>query len=65
MHNEAMYLGGKIFANGSYKKEITHRLTGAWIVVRKLDMLWKKTPIPVKWKLRVFEAVVISKGIYC
>ena len=42
MKTEATYLGGKIFANGSYKKEIRHRATNTWITVRKLDLLWKK-----------------------
>ena len=42
MKTEATYLGGKIFANGSYKTIIRHRITNTWITIRKLDMLWKK-----------------------
>ena len=41
MKTKATYLGGEIFANGSYKKN-RHRITNTWITVRKLDMPWKK-----------------------
>ena len=61
---EATYLGGKIFADGSYKKEIRHRITNTWVTVRKLDLLWKKAPVSLKWKLRVFDTVIISKLLY-
>ena len=61
---EAAYLGGKIFADGSYKKESRHRITNTWIAVIKLDLLWKKAPVSLKWKLRVFDAVIISKLLY-
>lgn len=61
---EATYLGGNILADGSYKKEIRHRITNTWITVWKLDLLWKKAPVSLKWKLRVFGAVIISKLLY-
>ena len=61
---EATYLGGKIFADGSYKKEIGHRITNTWVTVRKLDLLWEKAPVSLKWKLRVFDAVIISKLLH-
>ena len=61
---EATYLGGKIFADGSYKQEIRHRITNTWVTVRKLDLLWKKAPVSLEWKLRVFDAVIISKLLY-
>jgi hypothetical protein len=64
MHNEANYLGGKITANGSYKKEISHRISMTWLTVKKLDLLWKHEPIPIKWKIRVFDAVIVNKLIY-
>ena len=64
MNNEAIYLGGKIFANGSYRKEIRHRITNTWITVRKLDIRWKKAPVSLKWKLRVYGSVIISKLLH-
>ena len=42
MEPHAMYLGGKISANGDYKGEIKNRIAQTWPVVRKLDLLWKK-----------------------
>ena len=64
MTNEAIYLGGKSFANGSYRKEIKHRMTNTWITVRKLGILWMKAPVSLNWKLRVYDAVMISKLLY-
>ena len=61
---EATYLGGQIFADGSYKKEVRHGITNTWVTVRKLDLLRKKTPVSLKWKLRVFDADIISKLLY-
>ena len=42
MEQEALYLGGKTFSNGSYKKELSHRISNTWHTVQKLDLLWKK-----------------------
>ena len=61
---EGHLLRWKIFANGSYKKEIGHRITNTWITVRKLDLLLKKAPVSLKWKLRVFGAAIVSKLLY-
>ena len=64
MKNEAIYLGGKIFANGDYRKETRHRITNTWFTIRKLDALWKKAPVSLKWKLRVYDAAIVSKLLY-
>ena len=64
MEQEALYLGGKAFSNGSYKKEISHRISNTWHTVQKLDLLWKKAPVSMKWKTRVFDAVIVSKLLY-
>ena len=64
MTNETLYLGRNIFANGSYRKEIWPRITNTWITVRKLGVLWKKALVSLKWKLRVYDAVIISKLLY-
>ena len=42
MEQEAIYLGGQIFSNGSYKREISHRISNTWHTVQKLDLLWKR-----------------------
>ena len=41
MHTGTIYLGGNIFASGSYNKYINHRIANTWVTVRKLDLLWK------------------------
>ena len=64
MKSETIYLGGKIFANGGYRKEVRHRITNTWFTARKFDVLWKKAPVPLKWKLRVYDAIIISKVLY-
>ena len=40
MEQEAIYLGGETFSNGSYKKEISHSISNTWHTVQKLDLLW-------------------------
>ena len=58
MEQEALYLGGEIFSNGSYKKEISHRISNTWHTVHKLDLLWKKAPVSMKWKIIVFDVLL-------
>ena len=53
-----------IFKNGSYKREISHRISNTWHTVQKLDLLWKKAPVSMKWKIRVFDAGIVSKLFY-
>ena len=31
----------------------------------KLDLFWRKAPVTLKWKLRVLDAVIHSKVLYC
>ena len=30
----------------------------------KLDLVWRKTPVTLKWELRVLDAVIHSKVLY-
>ena len=64
MEQEAIYLGGKIFSNGSYKKDNSHRISNTWHAIQKLDLLWKKAPVSMKLKIIVFDAVIVSKLVY-
>ena len=62
MEQETIYLGGKHFSNvQSYRKESSYSISNTWHTVQKLDLLWKKAPVSMKWKLRVYDAVIVSK----
>ena len=63
-HADAIYLGGKITANANYKKDISHRIAITWTTLKRLNLLWRKAPVSLKWKLRVFDAVITAKLIY-
>ena len=64
MEQEAIYLGGKTFSNGSYKRKVSHRISNTWHTVQKLDPLWKKAPVSMKWKIIVFDAAIVPKLLY-
>ena len=64
MEQEAISLGGNIFSNGSYKKEISHIISNTWHTVQKLDLLLKKAPVSMTWKVQIFDAAIVSKLFY-
>ena len=41
MEQDAVYLRGRISANGSYK-EIANSIANTWLMARKPDLLWKR-----------------------
>ena len=61
---QATYLGGLITAKGGHKQELHNRLTSTWGVAKKLDLLWRKAPVSLKWKLRIYNAVITSRALY-
>jgi hypothetical protein len=64
LSDDATYLGGKVYNNGDYKKEIANRIKNTWYTVKQLDLLWRKAPVSLKWKLRVYDAVIVAKVLY-
>ena len=62
--DRATYLGGIITKSGDHRPEIKSRIANTWITVKKLDLLWKSKSATRKWKLRVFEAVIVAKLLY-
>ena len=58
------YLGGRIKNTGDHKPELQHRITATWATLRKLGLLWGKSTANIKWKLRVYDAVILAKLMY-
>ena len=64
IQTQADYLGGKIKNTGDHKPELQHRISATWKTVRRLDLLWGKPSASIKWKIRVYGAVVVTKLMY-
>ena len=58
------YLGGRIKNTGDHKPELQHRITATWATFRKLDLLWGKSTASIKWKIKVYGAVIVAKLMY-
>ena len=61
---EVKYLGCMLNKKGDMKTEIGKRLTSATITLRKLDLFWRHSSCPVKFKLIALDAVIRSKVLY-
>ena len=61
---QADYLGGRTKNTGDHKPEIQHRITATWATFRKLDLLWCKSAASVKWKIEVYDAVIVANLTY-
>ena len=64
IRTQADYLGGRTKNTGDHKPEIQHRITATWATLRKLDLLWGKSTASIKWKTRVYDAVIVAKLMY-
>ena len=62
--NSSTYLGGIINKKLDNKEEIAARIAATMPVLTSLDLFWKKAKVSLKWKLEVYNAVVVSKLIY-
>ena len=60
----ATYLGGTLHRNVNPQVEIRKIISATIPIVRKLDLFWTKANCPAKWKLNVYNAVIISKLVY-
>ena len=64
IHTQTDYLGGKIKNTADHKPEIQNRITATWATLRKLDLLWGNSNASIKWKIRVYDAVIVAKVLY-
>ena len=64
IQTQADYLGGEIKNTGDHKPELQHRITATWATVRRLDLFWGKSRASTKWKLKVYDAVIVAKLMY-
>ena len=64
IQTQADYLGGEIKNPGDHKPELQHRISATWNTVRRLDILWGKSRASTKWKIGVYDAVIVTKLMY-
>ena len=65
MHvQETTYLGASVSKRVDPRQEIRKRISATMVTLKKLDIFWLKTNCSQKWKLLVYNAVVISKLLY-
>ena len=61
---ETTYLGASVSKRVDPRQEIRKRISATMVTLKKLDIFWLKTNCSQKWKLLVYNAVVISKLLY-
>ena len=64
IQTQADYLGGGIKNTGDLKPELQHRITATRATFRKLDLLWGKSTANIKWKIKVYDAVIVANLMY-
>ena len=62
--DRAPYLGTNMSAKGNPHFELSTRIISTTATLNKLGLFWKKAPVSITWKLRVHDAVIISKLLY-
>ena len=62
--SQAKYLGGIISNDASRWNDLNNRITKALLTCNKLKIFWSKTNCSHKWKLQVYNAVIISQLTY-
>eukprot|EP00973_Karenia_brevis_P087575 12142190-Karenia_brevis.AAC.1 len=58
--DEATYLGGVLTKTVSREAELNNRFTKAIITCNKLKIFWSKTGCSLKWKLQIYNAIVVA-----
>jgi hypothetical protein len=61
---QATYLGATISKHSNAETEVRKRITATMPILKKLDTFWCKAECNQKWKLLVFNAVIVSKLLY-
>ena len=62
--NEAVYLGAKINKTADPKGEVNNRIQMTTATLKKLNKFFSKAPCSKVWKIKVFNAVLVSKLLY-
>ncbi len=62
--DHAKYLGGQITVNVNPRTELNSRISDATVAVKSLELFWKHVRCDMRWKMQVYNAVVISKLTY-
>ena len=60
----ATYLGGIITSNVSRYAELNNRISIALGTCNKLKLFWRKTKCPIKWKIQIYNAIIVSQLTY-
>ena len=61
---KAVYLGSVVTGNGNQHAEVQARISAATVTWKRLQTFWRKAPVTVKWKIRVYDSVILSKLVY-
>ena len=61
---EATYLGTILSEKVDNHREINNRIAAAMRVCHKLKLFWNKANTTVRWKVRVFDAILKSRILY-
>ena len=62
--NQVTYLGCEINQNSDYRKELSKRISATMAILKKLDLFWRHSDCPTKFKMITLDAVVRSKLLY-
>ena len=62
--DHALYLGTEISSSCNPREEIQRRINITNPALKKLELFWSKASCNPKWKLQVYNAVVISRLLY-
>ena len=61
---KAKYLGARLTRNANVHEEVNNRIVSTLKTMKSLQCFWNKAHCPVKWKLQVYNSVIISKLTY-
>ena len=59
--DKATYLGSEISQDAGRWTELNNRMNIAWRTFNKLKTFWYKTDCSCKWKLQVYNAVIVAQ----
>jgi len=60
----ATYLGGNINNEAGRIEELTNRISKALVTCNKLKVFWHKTKCNYKWKLQVYNVIIVAQLTY-
>ena len=58
------YLGCEINSDGNIRKELNKRISQSMVALKKLDIFWRHSNCPTKFKIIALDAVLRSKLLY-